>query len=73
MSYWKDLMLYLLGLVLGYLIFWIFSEHLNGVYSSNKFLTRINLMKAYRFPEYDTPMLSLENKRVAVFGGGNTV
>ena len=47
-------------------------EYLNGVYSSNEFLTRINLMKAYRFPEYDTPMLSLENKRVAVFGGGNT-
>ena len=29
-------------------------ENLNGVYSANEFLTRINLMKAYRFPEYDT-------------------
>ena len=47
-------------------------EELNGIYSSNEFLTRINLMKAYKFPEYDTPMLSLEGKTVAVFGGGNT-
>ena len=34
-------------------------EHLNGVYSANEFLTRINLMKAYKFPVYDEPMLDL--------------
>lgn len=45
-------------------------ENLNGVYSSNEFLTRINLMKAYKFPEYDTPVIKGEN--VAVIGGGNT-
>jgi len=44
-------------------------ESLNGVYSANEFLTRINLMKAYRFPEYDTPVNV--GKTVAVFGGGN--
>ena len=44
-------------------------ENLNGVYSSNEFLTRVNLMKAYRFPEYDTPVKV--GKRVAVIGGGN--
>ncbi len=47
-------------------------EHLNGVYSANEFLTRINLMKAYEFPTYDEPMLDLHGKRVAVIGGGNT-
>jgi glutamate synthase (NADPH/NADH) small chain len=47
-------------------------EHLNGVYSSNEFLTRVNLMKAYKFPESDTPMFAIEGKNVAVFGGGNT-
>ena len=47
-------------------------ENLNGVYSSNEFLTRVNLMKAYRFPEYDTPVFNCKNKNVAVFGGGNT-
>lgn len=47
-------------------------EQLNGVYSSNEFLTRVNLMKAYRFPENDTPMFDLWNKNVVVFGGGNT-
>lgn len=47
-------------------------ENLNGVYSSNEFLTRVNLMKAYRFPEYDTPVFNCVNKNVAVFGGGNT-
>ena len=45
-------------------------ENLNGVYSANEWLTRINLMKAYRFPEYDTP-IKVRN-RVAVIGGGNT-
>jgi glutamate synthase (NADPH/NADH) small chain len=44
-------------------------ENLNGVYSANEFLTRVNLMKAYRFPEYDTPVKV--GKRVAVIGGGN--
>lgn len=44
-------------------------EDLKGVYSANEYLTRSNLMKAYLFPQYDTPML--KGKRVAVFGGGN--
>ena len=44
-------------------------ENLNGVYSANEFLTRVNLMKAYLFPEYDTPIKKA--KRVAVIGGGN--
>ncbi|MBR5152185.1 MAG: NADPH-dependent glutamate synthase [Clostridia bacterium] len=44
-------------------------ENLNGVYSANEFLTRINLMKAYRFPEYDTPIYM--GKDVIVVGGGN--
>jgi len=44
-------------------------ENLNGIYSANEFLTRINLMKAYLFPEYDTPIKI--GKRVAVIGGGN--
>lgn len=44
-------------------------ENLNGVYSANEFLTRSNLMKAYLFPEYDTPIK--RGKRVAVIGGGN--
>jgi glutamate synthase (NADPH/NADH) small chain len=44
-------------------------ENLNGVYSANEFLTRTNLMKAYLFPEYDTPIKRA--KRVAVIGGGN--
>lgn len=47
-------------------------EHLNGVYSSNEYLTRVNLMKAYKFPESDTPMFDVKGKTVAVFGGGNT-
>ena len=47
-------------------------EHLNGVYSANEFLTRINLMHAYEFPRYDEPMLDLAGKSVAVIGGGNT-
>lgn len=44
-------------------------ENLNGVYSANEFLTRINLMKAYEFPDYDTPVWV--GKRVAVIGSGN--
>jgi glutamate synthase (NADPH/NADH) small chain len=47
-------------------------ENLNGVYSANEFLTRVNLMKAYLFPEYDTPVFHVKDKNVAVFGGGNT-
>jgi glutamate synthase (NADPH/NADH) small chain len=47
-------------------------EHLNGVYSANEFLTRINLMHAYEFPRYDEPMVDLAGKNVAVIGGGNT-
>lgn len=44
-------------------------ENLNGVYSANEFLTRINLMKAYRFPEYLTPIRL--GRKVAVIGAGN--
>src|ERR1700690_1032733 len=50
----------------------ISGEHLNGVYSANEFLTRINLMKAYKFPSYDEPMMDFHGKDVAVIGGGNT-
>ncbi len=45
-------------------------ENLNGVYSANEFLTRINLMRAYEFPNADTPIKV--GKRVAVVGAGNT-
>ncbi|NLJ72978.1 MAG: NADPH-dependent glutamate synthase [Syntrophomonadaceae bacterium] len=44
-------------------------ENLNGVYSANEFLTRVNLMKAYQFPKHLTPINVGE--RVAVIGGGN--
>lgn len=44
-------------------------ENLIGVYSANEYLTRVNLMKAYEFPEYDTPVYL--GKRAAVIGGGN--
>ncbi len=44
-------------------------ENLSGIYSANEYLTRSNLMKAYRFPEYDTPIA--KGKNVAVIGGGN--
>ncbi len=44
-------------------------ENLNGVYSANEYLTRANLMKAYLFPKYDTPLVT--GKKVAVIGGGN--
>jgi glutamate synthase (NADPH/NADH) small chain len=47
-------------------------ENLIGVYTANEFLTRVNLMKAYNFPEYDSPILDCKDKNVAVFGGGNT-
>ena len=45
-------------------------ENLKGVYSANEFLTRINLMKAYK-PDSDTPIMDLKGKKVAVVGGGN--
>ncbi len=44
-------------------------ENLLNVYSANEYLTRINLMKAYKHPEYDTPLP--KGKKVAVIGGGN--
>lgn len=44
-------------------------ENLGGIYSANEFLIRVNLMKAYNFPEYDTPIRV--GKKVAVIGGGN--
>ena len=44
-------------------------ENCNGIYSANEFLTRVNLMKAYKFPEYDTPVKA--GHRVGVVGGGN--
>jgi glutamate synthase (NADPH/NADH) small chain len=44
-------------------------ENLKGVYSANEYLTRVNLMAAYAFPEVDTPVL--KGKKVAVVGGGN--
>ncbi len=45
-------------------------ENLNGVYSANEFLTRVNLMHAYEFPRYKTPVRI--GQRVAVVGAGNT-
>ncbi|SPD76345.1 Sulfide dehydrogenase subunit alpha [uncultured Desulfobacterium sp.] len=47
----------------------IAGENLAGVYSANEYLTRSNLMKAYRFPEYDTPIA--HGRRVITIGGGN--
>jgi glutamate synthase (NADPH/NADH) small chain len=47
----------------------IAGENLGRVYSANEFLTRVNLMKAYEFPEYATPINI--GKKVAVIGGGN--
>jgi glutamate synthase (NADPH/NADH) small chain len=44
-------------------------ENYNGVYSANEFLTRVNLMKAYLFPEWDTP--AKVGRKVAVVGAGN--
>jgi glutamate synthase (NADPH/NADH) small chain len=45
-------------------------ENLNGVFSANEYLTRINLMKAYQFPIYGTPVT--RGKRVVTIGAGNT-
>ena len=47
-------------------------EQFNGVYCSNEFLTRVNLMRAYDFPSNDTPVFDMKDKNVVVFGGGNT-
>lgn len=44
-------------------------ENLNGVYSANEYLTRMNLMKGYKFPDSSTPVK--RHKKVAVVGGGN--
>jgi glutamate synthase (NADPH/NADH) small chain len=44
-------------------------ENLVGVYSANEYLTRVNLMKAYDFPNYDTPVFPA--RRAAIIGGGN--
>jgi len=44
-------------------------ENLGGIYSANEFLIRVNLMKGYTFPEYDTPLRL--GKHVVVIGGGN--
>ena len=44
-------------------------ENLNGIYSANEFLTRVNLMRAWEFPQADTPVYV--GKNVAVIGGGN--
>jgi len=44
-------------------------ENFSGIYSANEYLTRSNLMKAYRFPEYDTPIA--KGRNVVVIGGGN--
>ncbi len=47
-------------------------EEFVGVYSANEFLTRINLMKAYQYPEFDSPILDCKDKSIAIIGGGNT-
>jgi glutamate synthase (NADPH/NADH) small chain len=47
-------------------------EHLNGVYSANEFLTRVNLMRAYQVQEYDEPVYDCRDRDVIVVGGGNT-
>lgn len=59
-----------LGIGAGLPVFMgIEGENLKGVYSANEYLTRVNLMGAYRFPECDTPVIRGTN--VAVVGGGN--
>ena len=44
-------------------------ENCNNIYSANEFLTRINLMKSYLFPQYTTPVIV--GKKIGVFGAGN--
>ena len=46
-------------------------EHLNGVYSANEFLTRVNLMRAYQSAKYDEPIYDCRGREVVVVGGGN--
>jgi glutamate synthase (NADPH/NADH) small chain len=48
----------------------IAGENLNNIYCSNEFLMRINLMRSFNFPDYDTPVY--EGKNVVIVGGGNT-
>jgi len=45
-------------------------ENLSGIYSANEFLIRVNMMRAYKFPEYDTPVKV--GKKAVVIGGGNS-
>jgi glutamate synthase (NADPH/NADH) small chain len=45
-------------------------ENLNNIYSANEFLVRVNLMRSFEFPDYDTPVC--RGKNVVVIGGGNT-
>ena len=47
-------------------------ENYIGIYAANEFLTRVNLMRSYKFPESDTPIMDIKGSTVAVFGGGNT-
>jgi len=47
-------------------------EHFNGVYSANEFLTRVNLMRAWQFPQSDEPVYDCRDRNVIVVGGGNT-
>jgi len=47
-------------------------ENLIGIFSANEFLTRVNLMHAWQFPNVDTPVFDVKGKHVAVIGGGNT-
>jgi glutamate synthase (NADPH/NADH) small chain len=47
-------------------------EHLNGVYSANEFLTRVNLMRAYQTEASDAPVYDCRDRDVMVVGGGNT-
>jgi glutamate synthase (NADPH/NADH) small chain len=47
----------------------MYGENLNNVYSANEFLTRNNLMKSYKFPEYITPIKKA--KKTIIIGGGN--
>ena len=61
--------LYLSDLVPVFQCSWVFLEkHAKGVFSANEYLTRNNLMKAFR-EDYDTPIV--RGKKVAVVGGGN--
>lgn len=66
----KDYDAVFLGLGAGLPLFLnVPGENLCGIYSANEYLTRSNLMKAYLFPEYDTPIS--KGRRVAVIGAGN--